>query len=131
LEKAKAELATVTEAERERLPGYEPTEIEHSPPIRRVTSAIRRLEFQLTANEEILWSNFVSGIDDEEDKGRAVSGSRYLLVHGGGSWRRARALHHVRCCHQHFPFELFNDRLYSSIIAVRVRGDEKPSKTGE
>ena len=65
LEKAKAELATVTAAERERLPDYELAEIEHSPPIRRITSAIRRLEFQLKTNDEILWSNFVSGIDDE------------------------------------------------------------------
>ena len=69
LEKAKAELETVTASEAERLIGYETEEIENSPPVRRVANAIRRLEFQLKTNDEILWSNFVSGVDDDADSG--------------------------------------------------------------
>ena len=65
LEKAKAGLEKITEAERQRLPGYDADEVEHSPSVRRAANAIRRLQFQLTVNDEILWSNFVSGIDDD------------------------------------------------------------------
>jgi hypothetical protein len=67
LEKAKAELETITAAETERLIGYETGEIENSPPVRRGAASVRRLEHALKLNDEITWSNFVFGIDADDE----------------------------------------------------------------
>ena len=68
LAKAKAELEKITENERDRLgDGFDDEEIASSPPCRRAANAIRRLQFQLTVNDEVAWSNFLTGIDAESE----------------------------------------------------------------
>jgi hypothetical protein len=57
-----------TENERDRLgDGFDDEEIASSPPCGRAANTIRRLQFQLTVNDEVAWSNFLTGIDAESE----------------------------------------------------------------